>query len=143
MEVDFVEIENKKSHESTAPQGTSIPHFQDHENKGDYFSLKLKENDKDLGIYKGPLKSAAIEGINSYKETSPLFDLENLNTSQDTNPSLPHPQTLVSPLHKERTTYLHDITNSLVTNVSSETSVQFKWKRYQRVSKGTTTTRDD
>lgn len=51
MEVDSMEIENKKSHESTAPQGTSIPHFQDQKNKGDYFSLKLKEIDKDLGIY--------------------------------------------------------------------------------------------
>lgn len=138
-----MEIQNKKSHESTVLQGNSIPHFQDHKNKGEYFSQKLKEIDKDIGIYEDLLKSAAAEEVNSYKETSPLFNVENLKNSLYTNPSLPKSQTLVPPLHKECTTYLHDITNSLGTNAFSETSVPAKWKHYLRISEGITATIDD
>ena len=69
--------------------------------------------------------------------------MENLKNSLDTNPSLPKSPTLVPPLHKERTTYLQNITNSPGANVFSETSMQAKWKHYPCISEGVTATIDD
>ena len=69
--------------------------------------------------------------------------MENLKNSLDTNPSLPKSPTLVPPLHKERTTYLQNITNSPGANVFSETSMKAKWKHYPCISEGVTATIDD
>ena len=68
MEVDFVNIQNLESHESTVPKGNSTPPFQAHGNKGDYFAQKIKKIDKDLRIYDDPSKSVQVKKFKSQRK---------------------------------------------------------------------------
>lgn len=78
METDFVKVPNFDPHESTVFKNTSIPVFQDRENKGDSFSQILKDIDDDLKINGNSLNQAHAEAIIPHKEISPLFGLGSL-----------------------------------------------------------------
>ena len=53
------------------------------------FPQKIREIDKDLGIYVSPSNSVQIENAFSKKETSPLFDLDKLRNGLEEN-ECPH-----------------------------------------------------
>ena len=130
MEVDFVEVPNLKSHESTVLKNNSHPVFQDLENKGVSFSQQLKDIDDDLGIYGNPLNLAHAIVTKTRKKKSPPFDLGTLGDNLDASQSMSHAPTLVPPLLQNHATPLHDISNNLQVSDIPNGTAQAKWKRY-------------
>lgn len=99
METDFVKVPNFDPHESTVFKNTSIPVFQDRENKGDSFSQILNDIDDDLRINGNSLNQAHAEAIIPHKEISPLFGLGSLGNDLFVSYSVSRTPTLVPPLH--------------------------------------------
>ena len=130
MEVDFVEVPNLKSHESTVLKNNSHPVFQDLENKGVSFSQQLKDIDGDLGIYEDTLNLAHATVTKTRKKKSLPFDLGMLGDDLDASQSMSHAPTLVPSLHQNHATPLHNISNNLQVSDTPDGIAQAKWKRY-------------
>ena len=121
MEVDSMENQNQNSHISVEINENPTPPFQDHGNKGDYFSQKIKEIDKDLGIYEEPPIADSC-----HKEASPLFDMKNLRAelANKENIELTPPHVHLS--NADHAAPLRDISNYSHAITSSEIFPQTK-----------------
>ena len=121
MEVDSMENQNQNSHISVEINENPTPPFQDHRNKGDYFSQKIKEIDKDLGIYEEPPIADSC-----HKEASPLFDMKNLRAelANKENIELTPPHVHLS--NADHAAPLRDISNYSHAITSSEIFPQTK-----------------
>lgn len=143
MEAEFEEFPNKESSDGMFQHGKSNSSFLERENMGEYFSQKIREIDKDLGIYENPTFLAQAENIISNKESSPLFDLGNLRNNLEENQSVQRVQNLIHTPHDGRGTPLHEITNAPQVPVVIEATLLAKWKRYPRVADSSLVTNDD
>ncbi|XP_030942600.1 uncharacterized protein LOC115967604 [Quercus lobata] len=138
MEADVMETQNQNSNISAKINENPNPPFQDYGNKGEYFAQKLKEIDKDLGIYEEPPSTEFFQ-----KEASPLFDMENLRAELAINENV----VLTSPrehhCHAEHAAPLRDISNYSHTPTNSEFFPQPKWKCLLRVTTGSVSSNED
>lgn len=135
MEADFAEIPNTEAGGSMSQHGKSNPSLLEREIMGDYFSQKIKEIDKDLGIHDNSINSAQVKNITPNKENSPLFDLEHLRNNLAEKQSLHRDQELTQKLHDGCVAPLHKITNVPKAPALNEVPLTAKWKRYSRVAK--------
>ena len=131
MEADSMENQNQISHIYVETNENPTPPFQESRNKGDYFAQKLKEVDKDLGIYEEPPIADSC-----HKEASPLYDMQNLQAelANKENVELSPPQVHLS--NVDHAAPLRDISNYSRAITSSEIYPQAKWKRLLRVNTG-------
>lgn len=134
---------NTESCDVTPQHGKSNSSLLERENTGECFSQKIREVDKDLGIYDNPINSAQAEKTISKKETSPLFDLEKLRNGLEENQCLQQPQNLIHTPRESRGTLLHEITNTPQRTVPIDATLQAKWKRYPHVADSSLVTKDD
>ena len=131
MKADSMETQNQNSNISAEINENQTPPFQDHGNKGDYFAQKLKEIDKDLGIYEEPPSTDF-----SQKEASPLFDMENLRAELAINESVALTPPHEHHSHAKHAAPLRDMSNYPYALTNSAIFPQPKWKRLLRGSAG-------
>ena len=73
---------------------------------------KIREIEKDLGIYVNPSKSVQAETAVLNKETSPLFDLDKLRNELKENQGSQQAHNLIHTSHRSHDTPLQDVTNT-------------------------------
>lgn len=134
METDLADITNSGVGNVTAKHGKEDSPNMAHNIVGDYFSQKIREIDKDLGINDEPTILAQTENTIPNKDTSPLFDLENLKKDLEENQSPLQPLHHLSPLQGSRGPPLQDISNIPQKLAPNFSTLQAKWKRYPRVA---------
>ena len=130
MEADFTKFPNPEPCDATSQFGKSNSSFQECENLGEYFLQKIKEIDKDLGIYISPSNLAQAEKAFSKKETFPLFDLAKLRNGLEENECPHHAHNLILTSHGSLGTPLQDVTNTPQRPGYTDAALQAKWKRY-------------
>lgn len=100
----------------------------DYGNKGESFTQKLREIDKEIGIYEDPLNSGMTEIDSTQKENVQNFNMgdimSKLTPTQDTSPT---PSRMSQPI-KTHAFALHDVTNSHHAPMHAENPSQTKWK---------------
>ena len=107
-----MEFPNSEPCIDTSQIGKSNLPIQECRNMGEYFSQKIREIDKDLGIDVNPTNSAQAETTVPSKETSPLFDLGKLRNDLEENQCLQQAQNLVRMSHGSHGTPLQEVTNT-------------------------------
>ena len=112
MEADTKDFPYQHAQESTITNENPSSNFQDHGNQRISFSQRLKDIDKDLGIYDNPLNLAQAENAPIREGNSPPFDLGLLGKELEDDNSLSHAPTLVPPLQRNQTFPFQEITNT-------------------------------
>ena len=138
MEAGSMETQNQNSNISAKISENPTPPFQDHRNKGEYFAQKLKEIDKDLGIYEEPPSTEFCQ-----KEASPLFDMENLRVELAINKNVVLTPPREHHNHAKHAAPLRDISNYSHTPTNSEIFPRPKWKQLIRVNTGSVSSNED
>ena len=129
MEADFVENQNQTSHISVEADENPIPPFQECGNTGDYFAQKIKEIDKDLGIYEEPPSADLCQNV-----ASPLYDMQNIRAELANNERGELSPPRVHPNKTDQAAPLRDISNYSHATTTSEIYPQVKWKRLLRAN---------
>lgn len=111
MEADLADISNSGFGDVTAKHGKEDSPNMVRNLVGDYFSQKIREIDKDLGINDEPTILAQTENAIPNKDTSPLFDLENLRKDLEENQSPHQALNHLSSFQESRGPPLQDISN--------------------------------
>nr|POE46040.1 hypothetical protein CFP56_58560 [Quercus suber]POF23490.1 hypothetical protein CFP56_40066 [Quercus suber] len=143
LNADFAGFQIPKPQNSAPVNGNNCSGPQDHGNNEESFSQKLREIDKELGIYEDAPTSGPAENYVTQKENLRTFDLENLRSeiAPIQNTSLT-PPSIKQPI-KPHASILHDVTNSPKAPMHVENSSQPKWKRFVREHVNTPHSHDD
>uniref|UniRef100_A0A7N2LLI2 DUF4283 domain-containing protein n=1 Tax=Quercus lobata TaxID=97700 RepID=A0A7N2LLI2_QUELO len=143
MSVDYVDFQASKSPNPAPMNSNKCLVARDHRNKGESFTQKLREIDKELRIYEDPLNLVMNEIEAIQMENDQNFNMgEIISELAPTQNTSPTPPKMSQPI-KTHASVLHDVTNSHHAPMHVENPSQTKWKHPVREPVGTTHTQEE